>query len=110
MEGEPIDGVIERLGAALAQQQEEIEIPRSTERNFIRTYIDQLPRPSISSTHPEDHMCLICRAEYETYTEEEDDKDVAVQLPCGHILGSSCIAMWTSSKLSVMVSIIEVLH
>lgn len=86
------------------EEEAAIEIPRSSGRHYIQKFVDQLPRPLITSTHPEDHMCLICRTEYETDVEEENEKDVAVQLPCGHILGSSCIVMWVSSKLSVMVS------
>ena len=110
MEREPIDRIIEELNAHLEQQHQEIEIPRTSGRNYIQKYIDQLPRPSISSTHSEDHMCLICRIEYETDAEEGEDKDIAVQLPCGHILGSSCVAMWASSKLSVMISVFQTLH
>ena len=57
--------------------------------------LNSLPAADLSKLDPEDKQCIICRAYGE---DEQADKTYhqLLRLPCGHVLGKSCLHIWMS--------------
>ncbi len=62
------------------------------------TFLNQLRRISISVLAEEDQNCSICFEDYGTTPSDNGIIEHAVRLPCGHTVGSECIAKWVSTS------------
>ena len=60
-----------------------------------RTFLDQLPDMSLNDLQSE-ARCDIC---FETFGRTEDPES-PTRLPCGHVLGKSCISQWVETSNS----------
>lgn len=71
----------------------------------VDAFLETLPRPCLDAAGEDNKHCHIC---HEAYTTDGravgagpgtawlrgDRPEVPLQLPCGHVLGSHCLAMW----------------
>ena len=60
-------------------------------------FLHQLPRVRRGVLGKSDQRCFICMEDYGTVPSANGIIERAVRLPCGHIMGSECIAIWVSS-------------
>ena len=73
-------------------------VPWREGRKMFQDFVDRLPRPSIVSADDDDHTCPICITEYDS-AGPEAERDTAVALKCGHIMGSYCLLTWVNGYL-----------
>ena len=55
-------------------------------------FIRQLPR--VSKKDLNNDSCSICFREYETTPSSDEASEIAIRLPCGHVMGLECISTW----------------
>lgn len=58
--------------------------------NMAKAFLAQL----VTIEEPRDEQCMICIEAYGTTVSDGAVAEKAVRLPCGHVLGSECIALW----------------
>ena len=59
-------------------------------------FVDRLPDISLNDLHVDSRTCLIC---IESYGRTETPEN-PVRLPCGHVVGRSCISRWLTTSNS----------
>lgn len=73
-------------------------VPWREGRKMFQDFVDRLPRPSINSADDDDHICPICKDKYDS-AGSGAERDTAVKLKCGHVMGSYCLFKWMKGNL-----------
>ena len=61
---------------------------------------DLFQTSNIVPADPQDRQCIICHQETGTMNLETGLIELQVRLPCGHVVGSGCIALWLKDNNS----------
>ena len=73
-------------------------VPWREGRKLFQDFVDRLPRPAINSADDDDHTCPICKNKYDS-AGLGTECDMAVELKCGHVMGSYCLFQWMKGNL-----------
>ena len=63
---------------------------RETVRKAFGDFITSLPEIDVTANLEEDHTCCICLSDFGS-NDGDGESEVGLRLPCGHLLGSSCV-------------------
>ena len=73
-------------------------VPWREGSKMFQDFVDRLPRPPISSADDNDHTCPICKDKYDL-AGPGAEYDTAVELECGHTIGSYCLLKWVNGNI-----------
>ena len=73
--------------------------PSERIRHKVKEFLSNLPNASEEDLAG-NNQCDICVVEYGSKADDKETAEHAVKLPCGHIIGSSCIKRWICLKNS----------
>ena len=60
-------------------------------------FVDELPDISVNDLPDDCHSCDICMEPFDSSSSAEEPES-PVKLPCGHVMGRSCISKWLTSS------------
>ncbi|CAF9931635.1 MAG: E3 ubiquitin-protein ligase hrd1 [Alectoria fallacina] len=83
------------LEDSLDDDDDDDDVPASLPRAGTR-FVDKLPDISLSDIPKDSRSCNICMDPYGSTENPENP----VRLPCGHVIGRSCIARWLTTNNS----------